>query len=351
MKRYVALALALCAVFVVPLGNQLPVAFGQEATAFAKKNGDVNGDGTRNLSDAVALLDWLFLSGPAPAQLEAATRVAELEGALTAATKRIKELEAFVEEHETIEDFERIGRNPQGYMEYKHLKTRMTFVRLPGGTFRMGNSDLECAGGAHERPVHDVAISSFLISKYECTQDQWLRTVGTEPWSFAGPTLPVETVSRKDIRVFEQVTGLALPSESQWEYACRAGTTTHFAFGDTITRAQANFFAAFISCGSPAGKSLHRTVPVDSYEPNPFGLYNMHGNVAEWCVDIYDAEFYDQPAAAGPDPVSFTGSEYTSFRGGSWANTAANCRSAVREWDDEEYNDEFIGFRPIFPLP
>ena len=150
----------------------------------------------------------------------------------------------------------------------------------------------------------------------------------------------METVSWDDIQGFEEATGLSLPSEAQWEYACRAGQETPYS--GTGNLAEMGWYDA------NSGVTTH---PVGTRVANQFGLYDMHGNVWEWCEDVYNGSFYGTPAAAGPDPVSTTGSGLRVSRGGNWHNDARNCRSANRLRLPPGSRGDIIGFRPLRPLP
>ena len=173
------------------------------------------------------------------------------------------------------------------------------------------------------------------MAKYELSQAEWKKLMGNNPSKFQGESLPVE-VSWEDCREFCKKSRLSLPTEAQWEYACRARSTTIYAFGNTLTTKQAN-------CQSSRG-----SVAVNSFEPNAFGLYNMHGNVWEWCEDVFDAEFYSRPESVGPDPVATSGSEYRVIRGGSWFCGADCCPSANRSGHLPSSRRHDFGFRPVF---
>ena len=238
--------------------------------------------------------------------------------------------------------FERLSVNAQGLPEYRHRKTGIVFVRLPGGTFLMGaqkedpkktnfNPDAQDVEG----PVHEVTLSPFLIGKYEVTQRQWKKVMGTNPSKFTGDDdRPVEQVSWDDIQGFEAKTGLALPTEAQWEYACRGGTTTPFA--GTRKLDDMGWY------NKNSGSTTH---PVGKKAPNGYGLHDMHGNVWEWCEDVYDESFYRKPEAGGPDPVATSGSGFRVFRGGGWFGDARGCRSSLRGGDPPGARDGLLGCR------
>ena len=183
---------------------------------------------------------------------------------------------------------------------------KLEMVYIFGGTFLMGSSDTEAQRYSNEGPQHNVNLKSFYMSKYPVTQEQYQVIMGDNPSRFKGKNLPVEKVSWYDATNFcqklsKKVGGkYSLPSESQWEYACRAGTSTPFYFGDTITTDLANYrgtdyqkWSGFYGKG-PKGKFRQETTPVGEFPPNAFGLYDMHGNVFEWCADdfhVFSAQF------------------------------------------------------------
>ena len=248
-------------------------------------------------------------------------------------------------------EFTSLGKNAQGYEELREEQTGIVFVKLPGGKFQMGSPASEVLRGDDEGPVHEVTLSPFLIAKHEVTQAQWKQVMGANPSGFKGGDLPVEQVSWENCQEFCKKTGLSLPTEAQWEYACRAGTSTPFSFGTTITSEQVNYNGKYPYVGAPKGLDRRKTVAVGSLPANGFGLHDMHGNVWEWCEDVYDANFYGTPAAAGPDPVSTSGSGDRVDRGGSWSNSTGYCRSANRFGAHPGIRSDIHGFRPLRPLP
>ena len=180
-----------------------------------------------------------------------------------------------------------------------------------------------------ETNAHPVILTQgFYLGKYEVTQEEYEKVMGTNPSKFKGGRLPVEMVSWYNAVAFcEALTkkesvpngwNFSLPSEAQWEYACRAGTTTNYSWGDDITPKLANY----------DDSALERTVVVGSYAPNPWGFFDMHGNVHEWCADW----FYDYPSGSVIDPNGPSKGTIKVFRGGSWKIILARLRSASRGW-------------------
>jgi formylglycine-generating enzyme required for sulfatase activity/serine/threonine protein kinase len=279
--------------------------------------------------------------GALPLRVEAADRAGNTSAVTRAVTVRRKSRER------QIPGFTFLARNQQGYPEYRHDKTGRVFVLLPGGKFRMGSPETEASRGTDEGPVHEVELSPFLIAKHELTQAVWEKVMGANPSSFkGGKDLPVETVSWDDCKSFCDKTGLGFPTEAQWEYACRAGTQTPFSFGGTITTDQVNYDGNFPYGNSPKGTYRQKTVPVGSLPANAFGLHEMHGNVWEWCFDVYDGEFYKKPEATKKDPRCEAGSVYRVLRGGSWVCLAWYCRTAYRNWFAASNRWIYAGFRP-----
>jgi formylglycine-generating enzyme required for sulfatase activity len=246
--------------------------------------------------------------------------------------------------------FERLGPNEQGCTEYRHRQTGIVLVSVPGGTCSMGSPPTEAGGWSNERPRHPVTLRTFLIAKFELRQSAWEAVMGSNPSQRTGDDLPVERVSWHDCREFNKMTGLSLPTEAQWEMACRGGTDTPFAFGETITSEQANLNGTFPYGGAAPGVYRRATVPVDSFAPNGFGLHNMHGNVAEWCADVYDEDFYGKPESRANNPLCAAGSGNRVVRGGGWFDRPRYCRSASRSWQDPAQRGGNLGFRPAFQI-
>ena len=235
--------------------------------------------------------------------------------------------------------------NTQGYEEYRHNQTNLVFVLIPGGRFVMGSPDTERGRQLDEGPAHRVALSDFLIAKYEVTQAQWRGVAGSAPARFADADgmAPVESISWIECKErFLSKTGLELPSEAQWEYACRAGSESRYHSGDLERDlARASW------CKRNSGGRTH---PVGEKEPNAFGLYDMHGNVAEWCRDTYDRAFYASPRASGRDPIQDERSNLRVVRGGSCFSPPEFARSAVRLGMDAGRVLHDVGFRPVLTL-
>jgi formylglycine-generating enzyme required for sulfatase activity len=211
------------------------------------------------------------------------------------------------------------------------------------GRFWMGSPEGELERRENEGPRHEVTISKgFWLFDTACTQALWEAVMGGNPSSFKGLDRPVEQVSWNDVQEFlgkinERVLGLnlVLPSEAQWEYACRAGEKTPFSFGETITPEQVNYNGNHPYRGGKKGLYREETVSVASLPPNPWGLYEMHGNVWEWCADHWHTSYEGAPSdgSAWIQPSAAPGADRV-LRGGSWNDDAQSVRSAYRLAND-----------------
>jgi formylglycine-generating enzyme required for sulfatase activity len=248
----------------------------------------------------------------------------------------------------------------------------LDMMLIPGGTFQMGSPADEIDHLSDESPQHWVTVPTFCMGKYPITQEQWrvvanLPAVNQElqpdPSNFKGAFCPVEQVSWFDAQEFcARLNVVAkrdyrLPSEAEWEYACRAGTTTPFHFGKTITTDLANYDGTDDPDGKWSGsygrgpKGIYRkeTTPVDTFSPNVFGLYDMHGNVWEWCLDHYHSDYEGAPidGSAWIDPNAERNAP-RGLRGGSWSFDPRFCRSACRgNFVNPDDLNSRIGFRVV----
>jgi formylglycine-generating enzyme required for sulfatase activity len=223
-------------------------------------------------------------------------------------------------------------------------------IVIPAGVFQMGSP--RHVGNLDEQPQHLVTIKSFMMGKFLITQGQWKAIMGRlPPCRFKGDDLPVERVSWEDAQKFCQQlskkTGkdYHLSSETQWEYTCRAGTSTSFSFGETLTVDVANFNGEHTFRDEPRGSYFHSTNEGGKFPPNAFGLYDMHGNLWEWCADNWLDHYTSSPR----DSSSYQDKDslYRVARGGSWHEPPELCRSAARLRVLQEDADEFIGFRVV----
>lgn len=242
----------------------------------------------------------------------------------------------------------------------------MEFALVPAGTFLMGSPESEAERGSSEGPVHEVELSqAYYLSRYPVTQRQYAAVTGSNPANFTagdggGLDHPVECVSWGNATAFCELLGqreaevaagrtYRLPTEAQWEHACRAGSVTPFACGATLTARYANFDGRHPYGAAAPGPYLGRTSRVGSYPANAFGVYDMHGNVWEWCADYYEERYYTRKARRNPTGPR-TGTRVAT-RGGSYTNHAALCRSASRDyWYGQHYSRDNIGFRVVLAV-
>lgn len=214
------------------------------------------------------------------------------------------------------------------------------WVDIPAGSFMMGSPD--GVGDDDEHPQHKITLSAFRMSKYEVTFDQYdafcEATGRSKPsdYGWGRGNRPVINVSWYDARAFCDWlgNGTRLPTEAEWEYACRAGTTTTYSFGNEINANDANY-----------GNRMGQTIPVGQYAPNKWGLYDMHGNVWEWCEDWYHADYYKYSPAK--DPKGLPSGSGRVVRGGSWYYDPQLCRSAERYSNDPSSSYYYYGFRVV----
>jgi len=227
-------------------------------------------------------------------------------------------------------------------------KPVIEWVDIPAGTFLMGSPPGETDRKSNETQ-HLVTLSAFKMSKFEITflqYDLFCEATGREkPYDegWGRNKRPVIHVSWDDAKAFADWMGSRLPTEAEWEYACRAGTTTPFNTGENLSATQANYNGNYPYNNNLKGEFIAMTMPVGSYAPNAWGLYDMHGNVWEWCNDW----FGDYPEASQTNPRGAASGTFRVFRGGGWRNFAQICRSAFRYNYFPGHRHFNIGFRVV----
>jgi len=246
------------------------------------------------------------------------------------------------------------------------------FVWINGGTFTMGSPANEPSRDSDETQ-RQVTVNGFFMGRYQVTQREYEEIMGTNPSYFRGPTLPVEEVSWFDAVEYcnrrsqregltpaytisgmgrnrtvtwnRNANGYRLPTEAEWEYACRAGTTTPFNTGNNITTAQANYDGNYSYNNNARGEYRRTTTPVGSFAANAWGLFDMHGNVFEWCWDWYGT----YPSSAQTDPTGPASGGERVVRGGSWDFHGQILRSAFRFSIFPSIGSYDVGFRLVRP--
>ena len=221
---------------------------------------------------------------------------------------------------------------------------KLETVLIPAGEFMMGSPDSDKDAYAGEKPQHRVRITRpFYLGKYLVTQEQWEAVMGNNPSGFKGPKNPVEQVSWDDCQKFlEKLNAkvgtehgkFVLPTEAQWEYACRAASSTRYCFGDDQSG-----LGEYAWYGANSGNKTH---PVGEKKPNAWGLYDMYGNVWEWCADGYDDGYHANSPTDDPTGPA-TGARV--IRGGRWFDSAGGCRSAFRSNFGPAIRCSYLGLR------
>jgi formylglycine-generating enzyme required for sulfatase activity len=238
----------------------------------------------------------------------------------------------------------------------------MKFVRIEPGRFTMGSPAAEEDHQANEKQHTRIIRHTFYLETTTVTQKQWKAVMGNDnnQSTFQGDDLPVEQVSWNDAMEFigklnasEKTNGrhYRLPSEGEWEYACRAGTMTPFSFGTTIRTDQVNYKGTDVYGTGQPGEDRQKTVPARSFQPNAWGLYQMHGNVWQWCASVYLADYGDGEITDPQEKEQMSVNGIRVLRGGSWYTTPNFCRSARRGGKAPDSRNFNIGFRLCMDLP
>jgi formylglycine-generating enzyme required for sulfatase activity len=263
-------------------------------------------------------------------------------------------------------------RTAQYFIEDLGNGIQLEMVMIPSGSFMMGSPETEEGSNDDERPQHQVTIKAFCLGKYQVTQAQWKavaafpqvnKELKLDPSRFKGDGStsltnhrPVEQVSWEDAVEFcDRLSShtkrqYRLPSEAEWEYACRAGTTTPFHFGETITTDLANYDGNYAYGQGPKGVDRGETTEVGSFGvANNFGLYDMHSNVWEWCQDDWHNDYKGAPIDGSAWLNNEEDNNGKLLRGGSWNINPGYCRSAFRYYNGLDYYDylSHVGFRVV----
>ncbi|MFT7662676.1 MAG: sulfatase modifying factor 1 [Planctomycetota bacterium] len=224
-------------------------------------------------------------------------------------------------------------------------KSGIVFKLIPSGTFLMGSPESEESRGSDETQ-HWVKITKpFYMAETETTQEQWRKVMGTSPSHFSGSNRPVEQVSWTEAKEFCEKIGGVLPTESQWEYACRAGTSTPFSFGATISTSQANYNGNYTYGSGEKGSYREKTTDVRSFSANGWGLFDMHGNVWEWCSDGFGDYPSGSRSSPARDPKGSSSASSRMLRGGCWYYDPRYLRAAYRGYSGPGGGNYFLGFR------
>ena len=314
MKKLITLFFVLC------VG-----AFSTSATAGV---GDVNADGSVNVSDVTALVNQIIGSGSYSAQACDVNADGEVN---------VSDVTALVN----------LIINGGGESVFKNQTFTVNgvsfdMIAVEGGTFTMG-ATAEQASDAYsdEKPTHQVTLSSYYIGKTEVTQELWQAVMGSNPSGFSGANLPVEKVSWEDCQIFiailNELTGkyFRLPTEAEWEYAARGGSKSQgYKYSGSNTVDDVAWYPS---------NSSSKTHPVATKAPNELGIYDMSGNVLEWCRDWYSSSYYSSSSQYNPTgPAS--GSRRV-YRGGSWGSSARLCRVSYRDYNGPSYRFYNLGLR------
>ncbi len=257
-------------------------------------------------------------------------------------------------------------RRSRYYAEDLGSGISLNMVEIPGGRFLMGSPETEAERLDNESPQHEVALREFFIGMYPITQAQWgaianlapvNQEINSHPANFKGENHPVERVSWNDATEFcarlSKQTGrnYRLPTEAEWEYACRSGTQTPFYFGKTLTTDLANYDGNYTYNNGPNGDSRQQTTSVDHFGlANAFGLCDMHGNIYEWCEDHWHNNYEDAPTD-GSAWLNENKNNTHVLRGGSWYHYPKYCRSASRIDNLPSFTAFTLGFRVVCRAP
>ena len=235
----------------------------------------------------------------------------------------------------------------------------MKLKLIPAGEFMMGSASDEAGRHVNEGPQHKVRITKpFYICVTEVTQGQWLAVMKTKPWEgepcvTEGDNYPATYANWDDaVEYCQKLSTLEgnhyrLPTEAEWEYACRGGTSTAYSFGDDAVQLSDYAWWGGVS-GDGNARAKKYAHKVATRRANPYGLYDMHGNVVEWCQELYDFDAYKNCSSGVANPVATTGSGASRvLRGGNWVGTALLARSSFRNYYKPDFRSNYVGFRVV----
>ena len=252
--------------------------------------------------------------------------------------------------NESTPDLANESTEPTIKLADESTKPTIKWVAIPAGTFMMGSPTDEVDRNDNESQ-HEVSLSAFKMSAHEVTFAQYdafceatkRKKPSDEGWGRG--QRPVINVSGDDATAFAKWMGCRLPTEAEWEYACRAGSTAPFNTGENLTTNQANYDGNYPYNKNTTGIYREQSTEVGSFAPNAYGLYDMHGNVWEWCRDWRG----DYPSTSQSNPTGPTEGQFRVLRGGSWGDDARDCRSAFRHYFNPDYRFNGVGFRLVSP--
>ncbi|MDD6900413.1 MAG: SUMF1/EgtB/PvdO family nonheme iron enzyme [bacterium] len=314
MKKLITLFFVLCA-----------GAFASSATAAV---GDVNADGSVNVSDVTALVNQIIGSGSYSAQ------ACDVNGDGEVNVSDVTALVNLI--------INGGGESEDSNQTFTVNGVSFDMIAVEGGTFTMGATAEQVSDAySDEKPTHQVTLSSYYIGKTEVTQELWQAVMGSNPSGFSGANLPVEKVSWEDCQIFiailNELTGkyFRLPTEAEWEYAARGGNKSKgYKYSGSNTIDDVAWYSS---------NSSSKTHPVATKAPNELGIYDMIGNVLEWCSDWYSSSYYSSSSQYNPTgPAS--GSRRV-YRGGSWGSSARLCRVSHRDYNGPSYRFYNLGLR------
>ncbi len=247
------------------------------------------------------------------------------------------------------------SRPPVLILDLPH-NIKLEMIKIPAGSFFMGSADNNSRASKYEKPRHQVTLQEYYLGKYPVTQEQYQAVMGYNPSHFKdNPKNPVESINWNDTKTFCQTVyeiigqKVRLPTEAEWEYGCRAGTTTPFYFGETISTEQANYNGNYTFGEGKKGTYREKTTPVGSFPANKFGLYDMHGNVWEWCEESWHDNYAEKPEKLKQNGNIIWSSSNESLhvlRGGSWLHYPEHCLSVKRSNSENIFVfSQTVGFR------